>query len=133
MAKKGGNPQNLKSNTERTPNELAERNSRAGKKSGEIRKEKAVLREAFSACLNTMITDKKSGAKKRAAVVGATATVARWIQTGDPKCALAIAQIIGELRQDINVTTDAPPTLIIKRDYGEEADDDGSGSGKGGV
>jgi hypothetical protein len=43
MAKKGGNPQNLVPDTERTPERIKEIRSMAGKKSGEVRKERKLL------------------------------------------------------------------------------------------
>lgn len=48
MAKKGGNPQNLKSNTERTPEEIKNNCSKAGKASGKVRREKKLMSQIFA-------------------------------------------------------------------------------------
>ena len=48
MSKKGGNPQNLVPDTERTPERIREIRSKAGKRSGEVRQERKLLSAMYS-------------------------------------------------------------------------------------
>jgi len=51
MAKKGGNPQNFVPDTERTPERIKKIRSMAGKKSGEVRKERKLLSTMYAEML----------------------------------------------------------------------------------
>jgi len=51
MAKKGGNPQNFIPDTERTPERIKTIRSMAGKKSGEVRKERKLLSTMYAEML----------------------------------------------------------------------------------
>jgi hypothetical protein len=51
MAKKGGNPENLVSDTERTPEQIKKIRSLAGKRSGEVRKERKLLSVMYAEML----------------------------------------------------------------------------------
>lgn len=55
-----GNVKNLIPNSERTPKELKEMTSKGGKKSGEVRKEKAELKKLFMQFANMRPTEKES-------------------------------------------------------------------------
>lgn len=55
-----GNVKNLIPNSERTPKELKEMTSKGGKKSGEVRKQKAELKKLFMQFANMRPTEKES-------------------------------------------------------------------------
>jgi len=53
MANPNGNPENLIPNSERTPEELRQMTSNGGKKSGEVRRRKASIRNSLINILNS--------------------------------------------------------------------------------
>lgn len=96
------NEENLKSNSERTPKERKELAKKAGKKSGEVRRARKLLRDELLLLLASGNTQEKIS----------LALIQKAIN-GDTKAFEVIRDTIGEKPKDIieNVT---PPVIEIK-------------------
>lgn len=101
------NPENLVPNDQRTPTERRENARKAGKASGESRRRRKAMREAFDELLSREFTDKEGNTTD-----GVTALVTRVYQKalkGDMRAVQFIRDTVGEMPvQHVEVDTISP-------------------------
>lgn len=101
------NPENLIPNEQRTPTERRENARKAGKASGESRRRRKAMREAFDELLSREFTDKEGNTTD-----GVTALVTRVYQKalkGDMRAVQFIRDTVGEMPvQRVEVDTIDP-------------------------
>ena len=110
------NPQNLKSNSERTPEERKALARKAGKKSGEARRKKKTMREMLDYLLEKEVTNSKTGEKATTLEAVMTACIKKAI-AGDIKAAEFIRDTIGQKPKDtveaVNTNIDISDKKVI--------------------
>lgn len=110
------NPQNLKSNSERTPEERKALARKAGQKSGEARRKKKTMREMLDYLLEKEVTNSKTGEKATTLEAVMTACIKKAI-AGDIKAAEFIRDTIGQKPKDtveaVNTNIDISDKKVI--------------------
>lgn len=104
------NEQNLKPNTDLTPKELSERGRKAGIASGKARRERKTLADVLRAEL-----DKDSGSgltKQEYLVAKCLADLADKKGKVFPKDLKTLSEVLGELKQSVELTTGEEGLLI---------------------
>lgn len=101
------NSENLKSNSERTPKERKEIAQKAGKKSGEVRREKKKLKELLEMALE--MTDKAAGENNAVAITQALINQAK---KGNVLAYTTIRDTLGEKPADKQEVKINPVTII---------------------
>lgn len=110
-----GNPQYLKSNSERTPLERKELARKAGQASGRARKEKRTLKELVSIVLSKQQTNAK-GETESNKMIMMIQLVNRAVQ-GDLKAIALVQKILNEDSQKVDITSNGkdliPQTINV--------------------
>lgn len=116
------NTQNLIPVTKRTKEEARKISQNGGKASGESRKKKKMMREWAEIFGSQSIDVSLPGGKKRKTSFDGAVVFAQYqkaIKEGNVKSAYFLAQLKGEMEQNINVSSDQP-VIIVKSE--EEAE-----------
>lgn len=101
------NPQNLIPNDQRTPTERRENARKAGKASGEARRKRKAMREAFEELLQRQYTDREG--RETDGITALTTRVYQKALDGDMKAVQFIRDTVGEMPvQRVQVDTIDP-------------------------
>lgn len=101
------NPQNLIPNEQRTPTERRENARKAGKASGEARRKRKAMREAFEELLQRQYTDREG--RETDGITALTTRVYQKALDGDMKAVQFIRDTVGEMPvQRVQVDTIDP-------------------------
>lgn len=103
---RGRNPNSIKSvlehgkNTRFNGKTAVEAGKKGAKVSNRVQAEKKSLQEYARIVLNTMIK-RKDGEEVPLAQAGCEKMGVKWLETGDPKYGMGIAQMAGEVKQKV--------------------------------
>lgn len=119
------NVENLVPQSQRTEEERKKVASKGGKASGASRRKKKAMREIAEAIGSMMIEVSLPNGKKKKASFDEALILAQYknaINKGNVKSAYFLAQLKGELEQNINVSSDAPIILVNNQEEKDKID-----------
>lgn len=119
------NEENLVPQSERSQEERKKVARMGGKASGEARRKKRALREFAEAIGGISIDIKLPNGKTKKSTMKEALVLAQYknaINKGSVKSAYFIAQVLGELEQNINVSSDQPIILVNSQEEKEKID-----------
>lgn len=117
-------PQNM-----RTKEERSRVASMGGKASGEARKKKKAMRELAEAFGALPIDVSLPGGKRKKTTFDGAVIFAQYqkaIKEGNTKSAYFLAQLKGEMEQNVNVTSDQPIIVVNSQDEKEKLENIGN-------
>lgn len=106
------NPENLIPNDQRTPSQRRENARKAGKASGEARRRRKAMREAFDELLSRSFVNHDGDEMQGVEVI--TAKVFRQAMDGDMKAIQFIRDTVGEMPVQRVETVEIPPETYAR-------------------